>query len=669
MFKLVGRVYSTFAVLLLVVWAAFVVLYYQMVNERELFAPLLALRWVMLGSTLLFALLLVGGSAFLAHRTRYQVRLQDVTVANTRLLNLLRDMQSGVITTDSRGTITMLNPLAQMFTGWAEIDAQGQPMGFVVCTAGSEHLPGSLVAECLAGQKPPVVEQKLFDRDGGVRQVLLDAFPIYGLNQEITGTVLMIRDISSLRASEARLSYYDLLSGRTQDLITVVDQTGQIVEANSAAVAAYGYTREELVGKNARELRAPETRLSVGVQLERAMQDGIVFETWHIRSDGTRFPVEVSFQRASIGDRLVGVSITQDISERYQAQQEIHHLTYHDRLTGLYNRTYLEEELIRLDQRGLPLTFILGDVNGLKIANDAFGYQAGDDLLRQIAGIISQCASGHLVGRWGGDEFVILLPKTTEKEAELICECIWSACRQAPIHSVAPSLALGVATKLEEQQPTSDVWRQAEDRMYRNKLLQGRSVRSALVSSLRATLSERSHETDEHCIRMKIMGLELGKLAGLSDSEQDELQLLALLHDLGKVAIPDHILLKTSQLTPKEWDIMRQHPEIGYRIAQATPEMTPIANAILAHHERWDGCGYPLGVAGGEIPRLSRMIAILDAFDVMTHDRPYRQAVSKEVALQEIAACAGAQFDPELVQLFLHLSTVTQWEELPAEGE
>jgi HD-GYP domain-containing protein (c-di-GMP phosphodiesterase class II) len=141
----------------------------------------------------------------------------------------------------------------------------------------------------------------------------------------------------------------------------------------------------------------------------------------------------------------------------------------------------------------------------------------------------------------------------------------------------------------------------------------------------------------------------------MSDSELDDLALLATLHDIGKIAIPEGIIVKPGDLSSEEWELIWKHPEIGYRIAGASPELAPIAEAILAHHEWWDGSGYPRGLKVTEIPLISRVVAIVDAYDVMTHGRPYKESVNEEEALKELQRMAGTQFDPELIAVFMNM--------------
>ncbi len=156
-------------------------------------------------------------------------------------------------------------------------------------------------------------------------------------------------------------------------------------------------------------------------------------------------------------------------------------------------------------------------------------------------------------------------------------------------------------------------------------------------------------------MRMCDLAVKLGNAVGLHENKLDELKLLAVLHDIGKIAIPDSILFKPGKLTDEEWKIMKTHPEIGYRIAVLSPELIPIAEAILTHHERWDGKGYPKGLWGVDIQVTSRIISIVDTFDAMTHKRVYKDALSEEEALREIEHCAGNQFDPVLAMKFVEI--------------
>jgi len=344
----------------------------------------------------------------------------------------------------------------------------------------------------------------------------------------------------------------------------------------------------------------------------------------------------------------------EDITERKSSEERIHYLSFHDKMTGLYNRAYFEEELKRLDTpRQLPISVILGDVNGLKLINDAFGHEEGDRLLRQIALILKEsCRKEDIVARMGGDEFAVFLTKTGAEAAGEIIRRIRHCCSQKSIGPMQLSIALGSVTKDNSSQDMGKILRDAEEKMYQTKLLESKAIRTSLYSSLRRILFERSLETEEHTERLKELALRMGSSVGLPSSELLKLSLLAAWHDIGLVALPEEILKKTGPLTEEEWGGIRKHPEIGYRLAESSPELVSIAEAILYHHENWNGSGYPLGLKGEKIPLASRILAIVDAYEVMTLGRPFRKTLNLQAALEEIRKKAGSQFDPALVNIF-----------------
>ncbi len=359
------------------------------------------------------------------------------------------------------------------------------------------------------------------------------------------------------------------------------------------------------------------------------------------------------------GNAIGIIGISRDISERKKKEAEILYLYYHDVLTGLSNRAFFRQEQARLDQEAnLPLSVIVGDINGLKLINDALGHAEGDNLLTEMAKILQDCCRpSDVLARTGGDEFSILLPNTTSVQAQLIVDSIKTTCENhmnaADSMVYYSNISLGYATKSLLHQSLEKIIKTAEELMYKRKLLEHKSLHSSIISSIKRTMFEKSNETEEHAERLGDLSKKLGQAIGLSSEDQDTLELFSTLHDIGKISIEQSILSKNGPLSDDEWIEIRRHPEVGYRITQASPELSHISDYILCHHERWDGKGYPQGLSGEDIPVLSRILSIVDSYDAMTQDRSYRKAMTHEDAVAEIIRNAGKQFDPRIAKIFV----------------
>ncbi|KUO52925.1 MAG: hypothetical protein APF76_02040 [Desulfitibacter sp. BRH_c19] len=488
------------------------------------------------------------------------------------------------------------------------------------------------------------------------------ATPLRDIDGSIVGAIESFRDTTERHKSEKELIYqkqcFETLFKNSFEAITLLDRNHRVIDLNSEFQNLFGYCVGDIKGKNIDSLLAPGERITEAKEITNKVCSGqpVSLETIRYSKAGRPINVQIKGVPVTIENEVVGVyGIYDDITERKLHEERLKYLGMHDVLTTLYNRNYFEETLRRIDtERQLPISIIIGDVNGLKLVNDAFGHNEGDKLLKRIAKVFKKiCRAEDIVCRLGGDEFAFIFPKTDEYVAEEICNRIKDECHRAGGEPIPLSVAFGVATKKLNTDNMLDTLKEAEERMYRNKLLESKSSRSSIILSLQKTLSEKTHETDQHCQRLKEHAVTIGKAIGLTVSELDELVLLTTLHDVGKVAIPEHILQKPGPLDDEEWEIMKKHTEIGHRIAQAAPELVPIADKILYHHERWDGTGYPHGLRETQIPLASRILAIVDAFDVMTKGRPYKRTLTLNEALIELEECVGTQFDPDLVEVFI----------------
>ena len=445
------------------------------------------------------------------------------------------------------------------------------------------------------------------------------------------------------------------------DLIFYKDITGVYLGCNTAFEKFAGKQEQQIVGYTDADLFPPE---DAEIYLEsdfEMMKTNISRrnEEMVIYPDGKKVILETlktpyyDFEGNVMG--LIGIS--RDITKRKNREEMIQQLSYRDSLTGIYNRTYFQIKRTELDTPAyLPLSVIVGDVNGMKLINDAFGHTEGDNLLKYVAHILTQCSrEGDVVTRTGGDEFSILMPNTDSQTAKVVLDRIRALCEEKRQEKDAfyTDIALGYATKNEMSESLEKTMILAEDLMYRRKLLEHKSLHSDILASIKTTMFEKSNETQEHAERLAELSKKLGRVIGLSEDKMDELELVAMLHDLGKISVDKNILTKPGKLSDEDWREIKKHPEIGYRIANSTPELSHIAEYILYHHEHWDGSGYPMGIAGTSIPLISRMIAVVDAYDAMTQDRSYRKALTIDMAVKEILSHAGTQFDPEISELFV----------------
>jgi diguanylate cyclase (GGDEF)-like protein/PAS domain S-box-containing protein len=449
------------------------------------------------------------------------------------------------------------------------------------------------------------------------------------------------------------------------DGIIVVDLEKRVTMLNKVAEDLTGWTSSDARGKDFNEvfdLAHENPEYYVLNPVEEVIRTDHSYElTNHAvitRRNGTQVYIEDSATpvKDSEGNTTGVVLIFRDVSERKAQNAKIEYLSFHDQLTGLHNRRYYEEARERFDDGSqYPLSIIMGDVNGLKMTNDAFGHLAGDSLLIAASKVLKHCCrSTDVVVRWGGDEFVILLPNTDEEIVKKRMSQMIDAVESCVVDQGILSISFGWATKHSKKEPFTELFKKAESMMYKNKLLTKSEVRQNTIQSIMCTLYEKSGVEKIHAERVCYYCMRIAEEMNMEEKELELLRWTSLLHDIGKVTIKKEILEKKGELTPEEWKVIKKHPETGYHIINTAPEMVGIATAILSHHERWDGKGYPKGLAGEEIPILSRIMAVGASYDTILSERTYKKAKTKSEALQEIQNYAGTQFDPQIVSLFVN---------------
>lgn len=351
------------------------------------------------------------------------------------------------------------------------------------------------------------------------------------------------------------------------------------------------------------------------------------------------------------------VGVVRDITRRKIEEKKLRYLSYTDVLTGLYNRAFFNEKISELiNAKQYPIGIIMGDINGLKLVNDTFGHIEGDNLIISVAQALkSKCKNNESIFRWGGDEFIVLIPNSNEENCENLIREINLFLSNSKDNRFRLSMSMGTSMITNESINIDDALKEAENKLYREKILVEKSIRSSIIATLKESLQAKNVETEEHTERVLNYSLKIGQKLNLKKEELSELALVAKLHDIGKIAIPENILLKSTALTDDEYEIMKTHAEKGYRLALSLPELSHIARGILTHHEKWDGSGYPLGLCKNEIPLTARIVSVVDAFDAMTSNRSYNIVKSINDAINELKKHSGKHFDPDVVKVFCEI--------------
>lgn len=320
-----------------------------------------------------------------------------------------------------------------------------------------------------------------------------------------------------------------------------------------------------------------------------------------------------------------------------------------DLLTGFQNwesfQRFAREEG---DHLACPTYVVICDINSLSVINSTNGNNVGDQKIRFLAGVMRRCFPKQTYYVRGLDANLIALCSHTDEEK-------MQKCIARVIKEFDGKIQYAISSTSEKMPDILLAVQEAAKAMRTKKLLDRESIHSAMLTSLIRALQECDSDTEHHVRRTQKLGAELGTRIELTDIQQSKLSLLCLLHDIGKIGIPLEILNKPGRLSEEEWKILRSHTEKGYEIANSNNELKEIAEEIRHHHERWDGKGYPDGLSRESIPLLSRVIAVVDAYDAMINDRAYRNAMSVSQAMEELKRCAGSQFDPFIVSEFLRM--------------
>jgi len=491
----------------------------------------------------------------------------------------------------------------------------------------------------------------------------------------------------ALRESE---EHFRALIENTSDIITVTSDDGIMHYVSPSIERVLGYSPEEIVGKQLLSYFHPDDRSDAIVRFAELVQSpesvsSIEFRVRH--KDGSWRDIEAVGKSTVDNSRAASVIVNaRDITERKRVEEElrererkIRELSLTDELTELYNRRHfyeaLDAEISRVQRHDGSFALAMLDLDGFKPYNDNFGHSSGDSILKSMAQTLkSSLRKGDSAFRYGGDEFAIILPVTDAHKARKIVDRIRSKWSQASkLGNVALETPVGFSAgiaQFPENAETADglvfladtaLYRSKKEGGFKTTLVHELGVMSTdvldratldQVYALAATVDARDPYTYGHSKRVAALSEVIGRAIGLSTDELTNLHAAGLLHDIGKVGVPDSILTKPDKPTKDEWKLIRKHSPEGARIVSHVKELAGLIPMVKHHHEWYNGTGYPDELKGEDIPLGARIISIADAYDTMTTKRTYRNAVSHEEALEELKRCSGTQFDRELVEAF-----------------
>lgn len=568
--------------------------------------------------------------------------------------------------------------------------------------------------EIIKTGKQKFIEEPIVHKDGTTQFLETVKSPIYNDKGEVIGTVGIARDITERNKLQEQIEVseekYRRFFEEANDAIFIADAgTGKILDANARAQILLGRTKDEICRMHQSQLHPPEEaeRYKAIFKEDASKGRSTHVEAEVINKKGEITPISINASIQELGGRKVVIGIFRDMSEFKRIEKEkkeAEALALIDPHTQLYNYRYLQRRLYSefeaAKRHGTLLSVLMVDIDYFKSINDTYGHEYGDVVLQEFATVLQHASRGiDVVARFEGEGFAIILPDTDEKGAVSFAERIQNIMKKHRFgkHKVRLMVSIGVTSypaeginsvdklitnvdkcvQLAKEKGGSTIFvyeqlrhkgpkasmidRDSQKRVKEVsrkffKLLQrNRQNTIEAVYALAHTVGAKNAYTEEHSEDMVHYATEIGRRLKMPEEELEDLKHGAMLHDIGKLGISDKILLKRGKLTKKEFEVIKRHPHIGADIIRPVHFLKSVVPIILHHHERFDGTGYSSRLKGEEIPLGARIVAIVDVYQALVSNRPYRKAYSKKEALEIIKEESGRHFDPKITKVFLEI--------------
>lgn len=520
------------------------------------------------------------------------------------------------------------------------------------------------------GERVKIDLDYLWKKNGEKIPVEFSGNPLFE-DGKLIGAVVAFKDITERlkNMEELKLSsqkFHSVLDSAS-DILFTVDKSMNYTDAYGKSLERIKLNKDKFLEKNFNQIFGNEYWEVRKEKYQLAFKGVKSEHTWeyNFENDTIIYQTTISPLYNAKNEIIGAVGVSRDITEIHNHVKELEYVNNHDFLTDLYNRRYITKEIENCDKnRKYPYGLINIDINGLKTFNDIYGHNTGDIVLIKVANVLkSVFGNTSIVARSGDDDFLILVPNAKLNNLKDMIDKARQLVSKIIIQNITVSVAIGCYIKHDDSIGVESALKLAEDDMLKEKVLEKSSNKNRAIQAIFKTLTDKYEDERIHSEFVSSISVAIGKELNLSKDQLKLLETAATFHDIGKIAIPDHVLKKPGRLTDEEFNIIKSHTEIGYQILSSADKYSDLAKHALYHHEKWDGKGYPHGLKGEEIPLISRIIGIADAYEAMTSNRVYRKKLTNKEAIKEIVKYSGTQFDPDIARIFVGRVLKKQWDD------